>query len=376
MSVDVPASVPDLEKPQGSVTDMERFARVLFRTSARYEEVADRAYSLGWVPGWSGEASEKYLLKAKGSSSQYKRLASSLGRVGRACTGHADTLKDLLAERKGLVHAKAEHDQLRTQLIDDVRTVGDAETWVIDEFRRRAEDLARKYSHLRSDQEEWKRKVLSNELLVRGAFAQNDTLAEVLSPSPTVNWVARAVMDKPGAAGSGATPQEVEKWWSMLTGWEQEAVITAYPSVIGSADDLPAGARDQANRISLTDVLARLGAKHSDGTLSRLEEKTYANAQAAEKALNFADDYVDPTVPSEKPGGQLYMFDPAAFDGDGKIGIAVGNLDTAKDVVVRVPGITSDGLDAVDLTHDAANVYQSARYNGDGSSVASMMWLG
>src|SRR3546814_13981774 len=45
-------------------------------------------------------------------------------------------------------------------------------------------------------------------------------------------------------------------------------------------------------------------------------------------------------------------------------------------LAVRVPGITSDidGISA--MTRDATNVYEAARFNGNGeNSVASMIWL-
>lgn len=96
---------------------------------------------------------------------------------------------------------------------------------------------------------------------------------------------------------------------------------------------------------------------------------------AAEAGLRTADAFVDP-VTGAKPGGQLWLYDPGAFDGDGRVAIAVGDLDTAEDIAVRVPGITNDGGDAATLTDEASRVYESAVYNGDGSSVASMMWLG
>ena len=92
-----------------------------------------------------------------------------------------------------------------------------------------------------------------------------------------------------------------------------------------------------------------------------------ANARAAESAMRTADGYLDPTT-GETPGGQLWLYDPGAFDGDGRIAVAVGDLDTADDVAVRVPGITNDGRDAPKLTQEAINVFQSATYRGDGSS--------
>src|SRR3546814_12765738 len=71
------------------------------------------------------------------------------------------------------------------------------------------------------------------------------------------------------------------------------------------------------------------------------------------------------------------MYDPEKYGTDsGSVAISIGDLDTADNLAVRVPGITSDidGISA--MTRDATNVYEAARFNGNGeNSVASMIWL-
>src|SRR3546814_14694854 len=71
------------------------------------------------------------------------------------------------------------------------------------------------------------------------------------------------------------------------------------------------------------------------------------------------------------------MYDPEKYGADsGSVAISIGDLDTADNLAVRVPGITSDidGISA--MTRDATNVYEAARFNGNGeNSVASMIWL-
>ena len=80
--------------------------------------------------------------------------------------------------------------------------------------------------------------------------------------------LATGAMARPGAPGTAPPRAHVAEWWSTLTAAEKEAVVAAYPDVIGCADGLPADARDQANRILLAGDLALLGAKEDDGTLS------------------------------------------------------------------------------------------------------------
>ena len=135
-------------------------------------------------------------------------------------------------------------------------------------------------------------------------------------------------------------------------------------------------ARDQADRILLDDDLARLRAKEEDGTLSPLERKILANAEKTSEALANADKYTDPLDPDTKPGGTLWLYDPGAYEGDGRVAVAVGNLDTATDVSLFTPGINTDTQDVSRYTDQMVNLYESARFNGDGSSVATMFWLG
>ena len=146
----------------------------------------------------------------------------------------------------------------------------------------------------------------------------------------------------------------------------REAVIAAYPERIGQGDGLPADARDQANRVMLDDDLARLAAKDEDGTISPLERKVLANAGQARDSLANADAYTDPLDPDVKPGGTLWLYDPAAYDGDGRVAVAVGDLDHASDVAVFTPGINTDMGDTTSYTDKMMNLYESTRYNGDG----------
>ena len=92
----------------------------------------------------------------------------------------------------------------------------------------------------------------------------------------------------------------------------------------------------------LDDDLARLAAKEQDGTLSPAERRILDNAGQARDSLANADAYTDPLDPDLRPGGTLWLYDPAAYDGDGRVAVAVGDLDHASDVAIFTPGITTD----------------------------------
>nr|WP_241248768.1 alpha/beta hydrolase [Nocardioides sp. KC13] len=72
---------------------------------------------------------------------------------------------------------------------------------------------------------------------------------------------------------------------------------------------------------------------------------------------------------------QLYLYDPLAFDGDGAVAVSVGDLDTAENVSVTVPGFGTDAADIDGNTQKAINVQQAASEAG-GTSTASLIWIG
>lgn len=181
-----------------------------------------------------------------------------------------------------------------------------------------------------------------------------------------------ALATKPG---SGASPAEVNAWWDSLTPGQQQAIIAAAPGAIGNLDGIPAGARDAANTVALDRDLADWTHTESLGELTDDERTWLENARAADEARRNIADRVDP-VTGEPIETQIYLYDPAAFDGDGAIAISAGNLDTADNVSVVVPGLGTDGESAGYQADRAATLYESSRYLDPDASNASMFWIG
>lgn len=377
VTIEVPASAPaQLRKPEGDPGGTDGLASTLYTAAARYEEFADRANELQSLGSWAGIAYAAYKQASTTASGEHAAMGTTVRRVARGVTGFADTLRDLLRDHDDLVERKRGLDDRRTALITDINATSDATPDVIAAFRERSVDLRADYSELVTADDDLQRRVRENETLLRQVFRAADTLGESTSADGGIPPLAESAMNRPGAPGSGASPEEVKAWWDGLTEAEREAVISAYPDRIGQGDGLPADARDQANRILLDDDLDRLAAKAEDGTISPLERRVLENAEKARDAVANADAYTDPLDPDLKPGGTLWLYDPAAYDGDGRVAVAVGDLDHATDVAVFTPGITTDMLDTVRYTDQMMNLYEATRFSGDGSSVATMFWLG
>lgn len=377
VTIEIPASVPaQLRRPEGDPGGIDILADTLYAAAARYEEFSDRATGLQTLGSWAGSAYEAYKEASGEASGEHAAMATTVRRVGRGVTAFADTLRDLVREHEELVERKRRLDERRTQLIAEINAATDPTEGEVAAFRERAAELRADYAELATDDDDLQRRVRDNETLLRQVFEASDALTESLSADGGIPPVAESAMNRPGAPGSGATPGEVQRWWDGLTDAEREAVIAAYPERVGQGNGLPADARDQANRVMLDDDLARLAAKQGDGTIDPLERKVLANAEQARDSLRNADAYTDPLDPGVRPGGQLWLYDPGAYDGDGRVAVAIGDLDTAADVAVMTPGINTDMSDTTYYTDRMMNLYESSRYNGDGSSVATMYWLG
>lgn len=374
--IEVPPSQPDrIIEPEGDPAAADTLATTLYTAAGRYEEVADTAAEVWWVTGWTGDAADAYGEATKSAGDEHAAMATTVQRVGRAVTAYADTLRDLSRTYEELVDRKGSLDGRRTALLADIDAVTEATPEVVAALRARAGELRGDYAELVTDHDDLQRRVREAETLLRQAFEAGTSLDEALADDGGIPQAAQDAMHRPGAPGSGASPEQVRDWWEGLSEAEREAVVTAYPERIGAADGLPASVRDDANRVVLDDDLATLGSKRDDGTLSPTEERVLANAEQARQALEDADTFEDP-ITGERPGGLLHLYDPGAFDGDGRVAIGVGDLDTADDVAVFTPGITTTMDDTTSYTGQMINLYEATRYNGDGSSVATLFWLG
>ena len=375
VTIEIPASEPTLRKPEGDAGGCDQLAQTLYAVSGRYEQMADEATRLQEVRSFHGDAYDAYRTASGKASGEHAAMATTVERVGRAVTSYADNLREHLVAHDDLVERKAALDRQRADLVRDVNTAGEVTPAEIDALRERARWLRGDYAALVTDHEALQRRVRDNEDLLRQSFVSGTRLQDALSETGGTTQEARDAMSQPGAPGTGATPEQVRDWWEGLTDAEREAVIASYPGLVGSADGLPAAVRDEANRIVLDDDLATLGAQDDDGTLSDLERKMLENAQKTQQALADADAFEDP-LDGHRPGGTLYLYDPSAFDGDGAVAVGVGDLDTADDVAIFTPGISTDMQDVTGYTDQMQNLYESTRFNGDGSSVATMFWLG
>ena len=85
---------------------------------------------------------------------------------------------------------------------------------------------------------------------------------------------------------------------------------------------------------------------------------------------------VDP-VTGEPVRRQLYLYDPTAFGGDGAVAVAAGDLDTADNVAVTVPGLGTDGESAPYLADAGAHALRvDPVRRRHAQTNATLFWIG
>ncbi|WP_157682882.1 alpha/beta hydrolase [Nocardioides scoriae] len=372
--VDVPDSRPArIEHPQGTPAGVEDFAETLFRVRARYDDLAENEPAMRL--DWMGQAGERYYDTLQQLTGQASTMAAGIRVVARAATAYGETLTELKQRGRDLAERKRSLDDQADSLRQQVRQVVDPDDAWYFGMLRACQGLAMSYGQLETDHDTLQADVAANDEAFIAVLSGNRTLADVIEGGADDTAVENALA-RPGAPGSGADAAATRRWWDALSAAEQAAVLAARPDLLGGADGLPAGVRDAANRVLLAEDLATLEAKEASGELDGDERDRLRNVRAVRDALEDADGFHDP-VTGELTGGQLWMYDPDKWDTEnGAVAIAVGDLDTADRLAVRVPGITNEIVDAPALTAEAYNLYEGARNLGDGDSVASMMWLG
>lgn len=363
-----------MPRPEGDPAAAEQLGDVTGAAASRFEELSQQGRAGSTIAGWTGEAAVAFTGVAGAFAEEQGRMGERATVVSRAFTAFGQTLTDLQRDHQTLEATKASLDARRRDLLADIESTRDATDAEISALQDRARLLGDDYADLVEDHDVLQRRVRDNEDQLRGVLERSTSL-ESIESLPAAPPIAVAAMSKPGAPWLNVfgSSRMTADWWASLTDAEREAVILAYPRLIGSADGVPADARDQANRLLLEGDLDILSAKQEDGVITGDEELVLRNAHRTQEGLAHAADYRDPL--GRQPGGQLWLYDPAAFDGDGRIGIVVGDLDTAEDVAVRVPGITNDADDIPKLTSEAIALHESATYHGS-DSVASLIWLG
>lgn len=168
--------------------------------------------------------------------------------------------------------------------------------------------------------------------------------------------VATAQDDPPAAA-------VVAQWWAGLDADEQDTLLAHAPSIVGNLEGVPYAVRDRANRSTLASGLAD-------------HDTTAAHAAMLGQVRDSL---------RREPGDPQRFLVTLDTRAAGRAAISIGDLDTAADVTVIVPGmfftVTGQMADFTNTANDLASEQATlaplaAGGSGDGSGVAVVAWMG
>ncbi|RIJ69862.1 hypothetical protein D1871_20945 [Nakamurella silvestris] len=180
------------------------------------------------------------------------------------------------------------------------------------------------------------------------------------------------------AEGAGRTPAEVRSRWAQEDPLLRQAELRSDARRLGNLDGLPAQDRDLANRAALAADLERWGPLlDRSGVSPEIDPGTEENSAAltdtlaaaglstaavgalrgtlaVHRQLDRAQVQVDGPV-------ELLVYEPEAFGGKGRAAIALGDVATADNVALLVPGMNSDVPGYLDnQVANAVNLFDQA----------------
>jgi hypothetical protein len=350
-----PRPVPALSaEPEG----IRGCAADLLAASAQIDDLGTFVAGSARIADWWGLGATSYHRAIGPTGGHADAMSLALRAVARRVDAHADEMTRLTTRRGDLADERADLvgalSSLRTEIA--ASTAVDAARLQLE-----ADALARRLTSFDQDLTAWAGAVNAEEAAMGEAFGRVLTLDQVDRryggvPDPADD----ALATKPPA---GSLPDEVNDWWDGLTREQQLAIFAAAPGAVGNLDGIPARDRHAANTVALDRDLA-------DPSCPWLD-----NARAADEARQEIASRTDP-VTGEPIPAEIYLYDPAAFEGDGRIAIAAGSLDTADNVSVVVPGMGTDATSAPSYADRAATLYEAARTLDHRQDNSTMFWIG
>jgi hypothetical protein len=365
----IPANPPETPRLEVDPVAIRSYAQELRSASAQIDDLGGFVGGEARIGDWRGDDSAAYHRTIGPLGSRADAMSLGLRSVHQQADEHADEMAQLLEDRTDLETRRAHAMQWISGLWERARDATEDEAPSIqsdaDSCRSACEELAAAVTA-------WQKRVSGSEQRMVSAFSRVATVEQVESRYGGVADLADEPLSRLPQDG---TPEEVNAWWDGLSRDEQLAVISASPGSIGNLDGIPAWARSEANETSMTRDLAAWELLEQNGTITDDERTWLDNARAADDALADTRQRVDP-VTGEPLVAQLYLYDPAAFDGDGRVAVSVGDLDHADNVSVSVPGLTTDMSGIGGNVTNVQDLYDATRAMHPEQTMAGLSWIG
>jgi hypothetical protein len=161
-----------------------------------------------------------------------------------------------------------------------------------------------------------------------------------------------------------ATPTQVRRWWDGLTPAQRRWLAVTRAAWLGSADGVPAGYRDLANRLRLDEQRAEL-----DRAIAGADGRELRRLRGLRDGLDALAGRLDG---EDGPRGYLLRLD---LGGEGRTVVALGDPDRAAQVLTHVPGMTADLASAGGELSRAERVAVRATELDPARATSAVLWL-
>ena len=183
-------------------------------------------------------------------------------------------------------------------------------------------------------------------------------------------------------------PEDVKRWWNLLSKDQQDRLIAQHPPELGNLNGIPVDVRSPVNVAVTNDDLHRVedtatkyGVSANDVAndpgkygLSPNAVIRYGNAVQTKKGLGTSAQAKDPW--NRHPEVFLLRYQPGAFGGEGAAAIAMGNPDTAANTAVLVKGLGSGVREGTLSNPDGVRLYEESARADPGRPTSVVMWIG
>ena len=342
-------------------------------------DLADELETMGVPKQWHGDAAQTSRTKLKNVATDLKDIVAEVSTAYTAVCDAADAVRgvelavDAAAEYAKLHSLNIEPDGEVTDVGDPIDTGNDHDDeiakaerdgWVI-ECVDRIEQALRKANDVDTDLTAVLAKIELNRIHAGpGGLAAASKLGEVKGDL--------GLLEPP----VGASISDSTAWWASLSPDERVEVIAMHPMWIGNRDGIDFTSRDLANRNILDDRSDYVNKRLKDPNLTDDEREVFEEQQKSIKLLRERMD---------KEGvHQLAGLDFS--NGRTQAILSNGNMDTADQVAVFTPGMTSNvpgmgGYDSnmLDLKkrmEDILFAEGDTRPDGTPKEVATVTWMG
>lgn len=193
-------------------------------------------------------------------------------------------------------------------------------------------------------------------------------------------------------AWRGEPADAYERW----AGLEARAAEELDAALDRAAAEIRSGGGELAARLAAIDLPAAVplgGARAPSAPVQRPGRPASAAQRDRENRARLAADVratppgprlrmletIDARLRELDRGGetvQLFEYDPDAFGGDGAVAVSLGDLDTARNIGVVVPGMGTTAASIGAVTRNAANLQVAARRADPMTTTATLAWIG